>query len=102
MRMLLWRLATNKWRAGCAVRCKSGSERRGWEIVDYAQSLTLLPMKTGFLYLTAIIDVYSRYIVGWGISIYSPRVVLSYSKILIEVNSSLNYLSPGDQSKMDK
>jgi putative transposase len=25
-------------------------------------------MKNGFLYLTAIIDVYSRYIVGWGIS----------------------------------
>lgn len=25
-------------------------------------------MKKGFLYLTAIIDLYSRYIVGWGIS----------------------------------
>jgi len=25
-------------------------------------------MKKGFLYLTAIIDVYSRYIVGWDIS----------------------------------
>jgi len=25
-------------------------------------------MKHGFLYLTAIIDVYSRYIVGWGLS----------------------------------
>jgi putative transposase len=25
-------------------------------------------MKNGFLYLTAIIDLYSRYIVGWGIS----------------------------------
>lgn len=30
--------------------------------------ITYLPMKKGFLYLTAIIDVYSRYIVGWGIS----------------------------------
>lgn len=29
--------------------------------------LTYIPMKNGFLYLTAIIDVYSRYIVGWGI-----------------------------------
>jgi len=25
-------------------------------------------MKNGFMYLTAIIDVYSRYIVGWGVS----------------------------------
>jgi len=30
--------------------------------------ISYLPMKTGFLYITAIIDVYSRYIVGWGIS----------------------------------
>ncbi len=27
-----------------------------------------IPMPRGFLYLTAIIDVYSRYVVGWGIS----------------------------------
>lgn len=25
-------------------------------------------MQKGFMYLTAIIDVYSRYIVGWGLS----------------------------------
>ena len=25
-------------------------------------------MKKGFMYLTAVIDVYSRYIVGWGLS----------------------------------
>lgn len=30
--------------------------------------ISYIPMKNGFLYLTAIIDVYSRYIVGWGIS----------------------------------
>lgn len=30
--------------------------------------ITYIPMKTGFLYLTAIIDVYSRYIVGWNLS----------------------------------
>jgi putative transposase len=34
----------------------------------WAIDLSYLPMKNGFLYLTAIIDVYSRYIVGWGIS----------------------------------
>jgi len=29
--------------------------------------LTYVPMRKGFMYLTAIIDVYSRYIVGWGL-----------------------------------
>ncbi len=30
--------------------------------------ITYIPMKKGFMYLTAIIDVYSRYIVGWSLS----------------------------------
>ena len=30
--------------------------------------ITYLPMEHGFMYLTAIIDVYSRYIIGWGLS----------------------------------
>lgn len=34
----------------------------------WAIDITYLPMQKGFLYMTAIIDVYSRYIVGWGIS----------------------------------
>ena len=34
----------------------------------WAIDITYIPMKDGFMYLTAIIDVYSRYIVGWGIS----------------------------------
>ena len=29
--------------------------------------ITYIPMKKGFMYLTAIIDVHSRYIVGWGL-----------------------------------
>lgn len=29
--------------------------------------LTYIPMKHGFLYLTAIIDVYSRYLLGWDV-----------------------------------
>ena len=33
-----------------------------WEI-----DITYIPMRRGFMYLTAIIDVYSRYIVGWGL-----------------------------------
>jgi putative transposase len=34
-----------------------------WEV-----DITYVPMQHGFMYLTAIIDVYSRFIVGWGIS----------------------------------
>lgn len=34
-----------------------------WQI-----DITYIPMKKGFMYLTAIIDVYSRFIVGWGLS----------------------------------
>jgi putative transposase len=34
-----------------------------WEI-----DITYGPMQKGFMYLTAIIDVYSRFIVGWGLS----------------------------------
>lgn len=34
----------------------------------WAIDITYIPMKNGFMYLTAIIDVYSRFIVGWGIS----------------------------------
>ena len=34
-----------------------------WQI-----DITYIPMARGFLYLTAIIDVYSRYVVGWGLS----------------------------------
>lgn len=34
-----------------------------WEI-----DITFIPMKKGFMYLTAIIDVFSRKIIGWGLS----------------------------------
>jgi putative transposase len=34
----------------------------------WAIDISYIPMPKGFLYLTAIIDVYSRYVVGWGIS----------------------------------
>ncbi len=34
----------------------------------WAIDITYIPMKCGFMYLTAIIDVYSRFIVGWPIS----------------------------------
>ena len=34
----------------------------------WAIDITYIPMAKGFLYLTAIIDLYSRFVVGWGIS----------------------------------
>jgi len=34
----------------------------------WAIDISYIPMKKGFMYLTAIIDVYSRYIVGWQVS----------------------------------
>lgn len=34
-----------------------------WQI-----DITYIAMEKGFMYLTAIIDVYSRYVVGWGLS----------------------------------
>ena len=34
----------------------------------WAIDITYVPMRTGFMYLTAIIDIYSRFIVGWGLS----------------------------------
>ena len=45
---------------------------RGLEVTHSNQvwciDITYIPMQKGFLYLTAIIDVYSRYIVGWDVS----------------------------------
>ena len=34
----------------------------------WCTDITYIPMRSGFMYLTAIIDVYSRRIVGWGVS----------------------------------
>ncbi len=34
----------------------------------WAIDITYIPMQKGFMYLTAIIDLYSRFVVGWGIS----------------------------------
>lgn len=33
----------------------------------WSTDISYIPMKNGFMYLYAIIDVYSRYIVGWGL-----------------------------------
>jgi len=45
---------------------------RGLKVVRanqvWAIDITYVPMAKGFLYLTAVIDLYSRYVVGWGLS----------------------------------
>ena len=33
----------------------------------WSTDISYIPMENGFMYLYAIIDVYSRYIVGWGL-----------------------------------
>ena len=48
----------------------------------WCTDITYIPMKKGFMYLTAIIDLYSRKIVGWGIS-------NTMSKLLQTRNSKL-------------
>lgn len=35
---------------------------------SWAIDITYIPMAKGFMYLTAIIDIYSRYVVNWGLS----------------------------------
>jgi putative transposase len=44
---------------GISIERKS----QAWEI-----DITYLPMKNGFMYLCAIIDIHMRFVVGWGIS----------------------------------
>ena len=34
----------------------------------WAIDITYLPMKNGFMYLCAVIDLHTRYVVGWGVS----------------------------------
>ena len=34
----------------------------------WAMDISYIPMKTGYMYLLAIIDLKSRYIVGWSLS----------------------------------
>ena len=45
---------------------------RGLKIVNnnhvWAMDITYIPMKKGFMYLTAIIDLHSRYVVNWSLS----------------------------------
>jgi putative transposase len=61
---------------------------RGMEITRpnqvWAIDITYIPMAKGFMYLTAIIDVYSRFIVGWELSnnLYAESVLAVLKKAI--------------------
>lgn len=40
----------------------------GYRNQVWAIDITCIPMKRGFMYLFAVIDIYSRYVVGWALS----------------------------------
>ena len=63
----------NTWRAGCSGSCTSGSEggpgkptSRKADRAPRSDPYTYIPTKAGFLYLAAVIDVWSRRVVGWS------------------------------------
>ncbi len=51
----------------------------------WAIDITYIPMAKGFLYLTAIIDIYSRFVVGWGI-----RNSLDAENVLDVLNTAIS------------
>jgi putative transposase len=57
------RLHTILHRDGYCVNLKVERANQVWAV-----DITYIPMKRGFMYLFAIIDLYSRYTVGWGLS----------------------------------
>lgn len=48
----------------------------------WCTDITYIPMRNGFMYMTAIIDVYSRKIVGWGINPWPSVGAKKYLKML--------------------
>ncbi len=56
-----------------------------WEI-----DITYIPMKKGFMYLCAIIDVHTRFIVGWGVS---NTMTAQWCTSIVE-NALSNYGNP--------
>ena len=61
--MLLWPWAKLEQRAVCAERCTYGSGRR-----SALALLTPLWTAEGWLYVSAVIDLFSRRVVGWSMS----------------------------------
>ena len=65
----------NTWRAGCTRSCTSASRGRAGETHQLksrkgapVRPYTYVPTWSGFAYAALVIDVYSRFIVGWRVS----------------------------------
>jgi putative transposase len=63
------------WRAGCAERCKSGSEGGLEKLTDRdvgtalrSDPYTYVPTRSGMAYVCFIVDAFSRRIVGWRVA----------------------------------
>jgi len=55
----------------------------------WVSDITYIPMKRGFIYLVAIMDLYSRYIVGWELSILQDT-----DSLISSVEKALRYGKP--------
>ncbi|MEM6724858.1 MAG: IS3 family transposase [Bacteroidota bacterium] len=66
----------------------------------WAIDITYIPMANGFMYMTAIIDLYSRYIVGWGLSnSLDAGASLAVVKQAIEINGKPEILNSDQGSQ---
>lgn len=66
-----------------------------WEV-----DITYVPMEKGFMYLTAIIDVYSRAIMGWGLSnTLDAQASIEVVKQAIQVNGKPEILNSDQGSQ---
>jgi putative transposase len=54
--------------SGCSTAAGEGEWRPSGRICDQPIDITYIPLVGGFMYLTATIDWYSRYVVGWRLS----------------------------------
>lgn len=66
----------------------------------WAIDITYIPMRNGFMYLTGIIDIYSRFIVGWDISnSLDAAVSLEVVKTAVEVHGAPEILNSDQGSQ---
>jgi transposase InsO family protein len=90
----------NSWRAGCMETCSSGSEggsrkRTGREAGTAPRSDPYSklkgPAKWTYFYLYVILDVFSRYVVGWTVQY---RETAQLAKALIEQSTEQQQITP--------
>lgn len=60
--------------------------------------ITYIPMKKGFMYLTAIIDAYSRFILGW--SLHNSLDASHCIEVLQNANATYAHLRSSTQTRV--